>query len=75
MKELTVENKDLPSAKSSLFESRFSVKSFFYKRKNRGPRMDPWGTPALISVHDEYCPFKTTLCFLLIKKSVKKYIS
>ena len=43
-----------------------------HQRKNSSPRMDPSETP-LISVHDECGPFKTTLCFLLVKKSLKRY--
>ena len=32
-----------------------------YKKKNRGPRIEPSGRPALIFDHDECLPFKTTL--------------
>ena len=48
---------------------KFSVRSIMYKKK-RDPRMDPWGTPTLISAHDE-CSwwFKTIFCFLLVKLS------
>ena len=51
---LTMENKDVSSTKSFGFESNFYIKSFMYKRKNRGPRMDPWETSALISAHDKF---------------------
>ena len=34
--------------------------------------MDPWGTPALISAQDEFWPFKTVLCFLLVEKIDQK---
>ena len=47
-----MENKDV-SAKSFGFESKFSVRSFVYERKNRGPRIGACGIPALVSVHDE----------------------
>ena len=30
-------------------------------RKRSGPRIDPWGTPAKIGLHDHVGPFKTTL--------------
>ena len=69
---LTMENKNVSSAKSFGFEFKFSVRSFMYKRKNRGLRMDPWGIPALVSAHDEFWAFKTTLCFLLVKKSIER---
>ena len=34
--------------------------------------MEPWGTPALMSAQEECWPFKTTLCFLLLRKSVNR---
>ena len=39
-------------------------------KNSSGPSIDPWRTPASILVHEEYCPFKTTLCFLKSKKLV-----
>ena len=42
-------------------------------RKKRGPRIDLWGTPALTLAHEEYWPFKTTLCFLASRKSITKF--
>ena len=67
-----MDNEDVSFAKNLRFEFKFSVTSFVYKRKNGGRRMDLWGTPALISTHDEFWPFKTTLWFLLVKKSIKR---
>ena len=32
--------------------------------------MEPWGTPASMLVQGEACPFKTTRCFLKLRKSV-----
>ena len=32
--------------------------------------MEPWGTPASILAQGEACPFKTTLCFLKLRKLV-----
>ena len=49
-----MENKNVSPAKSFGFESKFSVRSFMYKRKISSPRMDPWGTLALISPHIEF---------------------
>ena len=39
-------------------------------KNSSGPSIDPCGTPASILVDEEYCPFKTTLCFLKFKNSV-----
>ena len=36
--------------------------------------MESRGTPALTLVHEEYCPFNTTL-FLFVKKCLKTLIS
>ena len=40
-------------------------------KNTSGPGIDPCGTPVSILVHEEYCPFKTTISFLKFKKSVK----
>ena len=40
-----------------------------YIKKNSGPSIELCGTPALTLAHVETCPFKTTLCFLFLKKS------
>ena len=37
-------------------------------KKNKGPKTDPWGTPAEIPAKDEDWSFKTTLWYLLFKK-------
>ena len=44
-------------------------------KNKRDPRMDPCGTPVRISTQDKHWPFKTTLCFLLVKKSFNILIS
>ena len=41
-----------------------------YIKKNKGPRTDPWGTPAETFDQDEDWPFKTTLYLLLKKFSI-----
>ena len=43
-----------------------------YIRNNSRPYLDPWGTPALILAQDELWWLRTTLCFLFLKKSVKR---
>ena len=49
------------------------AKSLIYIKINNGPRMKPWGTPALTLDHEEDCPFNTALCFLFIKKCFKTF--
>ena len=49
-------------SKILVLEDKPSAKSLIYIKNNNGPRMEPWGTPALILVHEEDCPFNTTLC-------------
>ena len=42
----TTEKRDVSSAKSLTVEVTLSDKSLIYTKKNRGPKMDPFGTPA-----------------------------
>ena len=42
---------------------------YIYIRNKGGPRMVPCDTPLRISAKIERRPFKTNLCFLLVKKS------
>ena len=44
-----------------------------YIRKNNGPKIEPWGTPASILVQEEYFLFSTTGSFLFDKKSIIKF--
>jgi hypothetical protein len=44
--------------------------SFINIIKNRGPRIDPWGTPALIVRHLECVLSITTRCYFLLKSSI-----
>ena len=43
-----------------------------YIRNKIGPNMEPLGTPALILAQDELLPLRIGLCFLFLKKSVKR---
>ena len=43
----TTVKRDVSSAKSLALHLRSSVKSLTYTRKNNGPRIEPWGTPAV----------------------------
>ena len=59
--------------KGSIVSKKPSAKSLIYIKTNNGPRMKPWGTPALTLDHKEDCPFNTALCFLFIKKCFKTF--
>ena len=39
-----------------------------YSRKSVGPRMEPWGTPALTGYSYEYFQSRTTQSYLLLRK-------
>ena len=56
-------NKDVSSAKSLTLHFKSAVRSFIYNRKNNGPKIEPWDTPAKISPQLEHCPFRTVRCF------------
>ena len=62
------EKRDVSSAKSLVVDDNPQLRSLIYIKKNKGPRTDPWGTPAETSAQDEDWPFKTTLWYLLLKK-------
>ena len=67
------EKREVSSAKSLVLEDKPSAKSLIYIENNNGPRMKPWGTPALTLVHEDHCPFNTILCFLFVKKCFKTF--
>jgi hypothetical protein len=58
---------DRVSAKSLIGQFTSSTISLINMRNNKGPKMDPCGTPALTVFQDDSFPFVTTLCFLLVK--------
>ena len=37
---------------------------YIYKRKSKGPKIDPCGTPAFMETQSEVTPGRTTRCFL-----------
>ena len=67
------EKRDVPSANSLGFETRFWDKSFIYIKKSSGSRIEPWGNPASTLTHVEFWPFRTSLCFLSFRKSAKVF--
>ena len=72
---LTTENREMSSENSLHSLLRPSDKSLIYIKNNKGPRIHPWGTPALTSAQEEHWPFKTTVCFLLRIKSRKMFMT
>ena len=44
--------------------------SLTYRINNKGPRIDPWGTPDCTGSHEEYFPLITTRC----KRQVRKHL-
>ena len=70
----TKENREVSLAKSFGFVIKLLDKSLMYIRKNNGPNIEPWGTPAsILLVYEEYFLFSTTRCFLSYKKSIIKF--
>ena len=65
----TTEKRDVSSAKSLTVEVIFSDKSLIYTKKNRGPKMDPCGTPALTCNQFDYYPFSITRWNLLLREN------
>ena len=59
---------DVSLAKSLVVDDNPQLRSLIYIKKNKGPKTDPWGTPAETSAQDEDWPFKTTLWYLFFKK-------
>ena len=43
------------------------VRSLMYIKKNKGPKIEPFQTPASTEVHAEVWPFSTTLWSLLFR--------
>ena len=58
---IIVGKSEVSSANILTFDSRFSGRSFIKIRKNKGPKIDPCGTQATTSLHDEDLSLRTTL--------------
>ena len=65
----TTDNDDVSSANNFALDAKSSDKSFMYIRKHNGPSIELCGTPASITAHEKYWPFRRTLCFRGYKKS------
>ena len=68
----TTEKRKVSSAKSFTSLVILLGKSMIYKRKNRGPNTELWGTPADTVFHSELFPFNTALCSRFMRKLVMK---
>ena len=49
----TTENREVSSANSLALDDKPSGKSLIQIKKSKGPKIDPWRTPALTLVHEE----------------------
>ena len=65
---LTTEKIDVSSANNLAVDEMSLVRSLMYIKKNKGPKIEPCGTPASTGVHAEIWPFSTTLWSLLFRK-------
>ena len=59
---------DVLSAKSSVTDGKFFLRSLIYIKKKRGPEMESWGLPAIIGKHVEDWPLSNTCWYLLLRK-------
>ena len=64
----TTEKMDVSSAKSLVVDDNPQPRSLICIKKHKGPKIDPWWTPAETSAQDEEWPCRTTLWCLLLKK-------
>ena len=64
---MTFEKSEVSSAKILHMEVILSVKSFIHIKNKSGPNTDPCGTQEFIFLQSEVGPFKTTLCYLLLR--------
>ncbi|KAH3859817.1 hypothetical protein DPMN_102638 [Dreissena polymorpha] len=56
------------SAKRRTWDVTREGRSFMYRRKRRGPRTDPWGTPEVTGTWSDLVPSTTTDWDLPIRK-------
>ena len=64
----TMEKMDASAADNFAVDGRLVCRSFMHIRKNSGPKIEPWGTPASIGDHGDIWPFKWTCGNLPLKK-------
>ena len=59
---VTVKYTAVSSANSLTCEVIFSGRSFMYSRNKIGPRTEPWGTPDVTGISDDFSPSRATHC-------------
>lgn len=67
-----MENKGVSLANTSTFDDSHLINHYRVienNKNNRGPRIDPSGTPAVTSAQEEACALSTSLCFLFFENS------
>ena len=64
----TTEKRDVSWAKGLVVDDNPQLRSLINIKKNKGPKIGPWETPAETSAQDEDWPFRTTIWYLLLKK-------
>ena len=69
------EKKDVSSATSLGFKTKFSDKSFIYIMKSSSPRIEPWGTPASTLTHVEFDHLELLFAFYLLESFPKYLVS
>ena len=60
---LTIMYKFVSSANSLIEQPIFLTISFIYIKNNKGPKIEPCGTPALTGAQSDEAPFNTTRCW------------
>ena len=60
----TIIKRLVSSANNRILEPMSFTISLIYNRKRRGPKMEPWGTPAQINFQSKTAPGNITRCFL-----------
>ena len=68
----TTEKREVSSPNNFGLEDESSDRSLIYIKKNSGPRIDHWGTPAGTLVHDDVWLLRTTLCSRFFRKHFSK---
>ena len=68
------ENKDVSSANNLDMLLISFDKLLMYIKNSKFSNMDSYGTPARVSTQYEQWPFKTTFCFLSLRKPCKIFI-
>ena len=58
----------MSSAKSLAVPDRFLDRPLIYTKNHRGPKIDPWGTPASTGDHEDEWPFNKALWSLFDRK-------